>query len=100
MTSGKVRARNPGWFWIAPRVVLVTFLLTLLSFAISLFLGIVATLIAAWLRGTKPNMTVAYRHFAAPVAAAVAVIVLVCTTVVEVRQYRQSKALAGIERAS
>ncbi len=100
MPSGKVPARSPHWFWIPLRVLLVTFLLTLLSFAISLFLGILGTVIAAWLRGTHPNMRMAYLHFAAPVAAVVAVVVLAWTAVVEVRQYRQAKALAGIERAS
>ena len=100
MPTGKVPARSPRWFWIPLRVLLVTFLLTLLSFAISLLLGILGTVTAAWLRGVRPNMRMAYLHFAAPVAAVVAVVVLVWTAVVEVRQYRQAKALAGIERAS
>jgi hypothetical protein len=44
-------------------------------------------------------MTEAYKYVAAPTAMAAAVIVLVSATVVEVRRYRQAKALAGIERA-
>jgi hypothetical protein len=100
MDSGKVPARSPRWFWIPVRVLLVTFLLTLLSFAVSLLLGILGTVISAWLRGARPNLNVAYRHFAAPMAAVAGMVVLVWTAVVEVRQYRQDKALAEIERAS
>jgi uncharacterized membrane protein YeaQ/YmgE (transglycosylase-associated protein family) len=100
MAPGKVLAPGPGWFSIPLRVLLVTFLLTLLSFAVSLLLGILGTVIAAWLRGARPNMRVAYLHFAAPLAAVVAAVVLVWTTVGEVRRYRQSKALAEIERVS
>jgi ABC-type dipeptide/oligopeptide/nickel transport system permease component len=100
MATGKIPARRPRWFWIPIRVLLVTFLLTLLAFALSLLLGILGTVIAAWLRGTRPNMATAYLHFAAPMAAVVAPVVLVWTVVLEVRQYRQSKALAEIERAA
>jgi hypothetical protein len=99
MALGKVPARSSQWFWIPLRVLLVTFLLTLLSFAVSLFLGIMGTVVAAWLRGVRPNMRMAYLHFAAPVAAVVATVAIVWITAIEVRRYRQAKALAGIERA-
>lgn len=99
MASGNVPRHSPRWFWIPLRVLLVTFLLTLLSFAVSLLLGIVAIAIAAKLRGTPPHMAIAYRHFAAPVAAVLAVVVLVWTAILEVRHYQQAKALARIERA-
>ena len=80
------------------RVLLVTFLLTLLAFAVSLLLGIVGVVVGARLRAGTPNMQVAYRDVAAPVAATVFAIVLVSSIFMEVRNYRQAKTLAGIEK--
>jgi low affinity Fe/Cu permease len=91
---------QPRWVWIPVRVLLVTFLLTLLSFAVSLFVAIVGMFTAAVISGARPNMPMAYRHFALPFAAAIALVVLICTTVVEVRRFRQTKALAAIERTN
>ena len=54
------------WFLVPLRVLLVTFLLALLSFAVCLFLGILGLLISAAVRGVHPNMTVAYRQIAFP----------------------------------
>ena len=90
--------QNPAWYLIPLRVFLVTFLLTLLSFAVSLLLGILGLVIAARLRGLHPNLTAAYRHIALPTAAVVSAIVLISASAVEVRRYRQTKALAEIER--
>jgi ABC-type dipeptide/oligopeptide/nickel transport system permease component len=81
-------------------VLLVTFLLTLLVFAISLLLGILGVVIAARLRGLHPNMSIAYRYIALPTAAIAAAIVLIFSSVMEIRRYRQTKALAEIERIS
>lgn len=92
--------RPPRWYLIPVRVLLVTFIVTLLSFAVSLLLGIGGTVLAARLRGIRPDMTFAYRHVALPVAAMVAAIVLVSACFMEVRHYRQARALAQIERAS
>lgn len=80
------------------RVLLVTFLLTLLSFAVSLLLGIMGVTVGAKLRGTPPNMAIAYRHIAVPAAAMVGAIVLVSAISMEIRHYRRGKALADIER--
>ncbi len=77
----------------------VTFLLSLLSFAVSLFLAIVALVVAGEIAGTRPDMPFAYRHVAIPFAVVVAVLVVISATVVEVRRFRQAKALAAIERA-
>jgi hypothetical protein len=85
---------------IPVRVLLVTFLLTLLAFAISLLLGILALVMAARWHGVHPNMAAAYRHIALPAAAAVGATVLMVSGVLEVRHYRQTKALAEIERVS
>jgi TRAP-type C4-dicarboxylate transport system permease small subunit len=82
------------------RVLLVTFLLTLLVFAISLLLGILGVVIAARLRGLPPNMSTAYRYIALPVAAAGGAFALISASVMEIRRYRQTKALAEIERIS
>ena len=90
----------PRWYLIPARVLLVTFLFTLLSFAVSLLLGIVGIVILSRMRQIHPNMTLAYRHVALPVAASVAAVAFIASVVIEVRNYRQNKALAGIARAS
>jgi hypothetical protein len=100
MSPSNSLASKPRWYLIPLRVLLVTFLLTLLSFAVSLLLGILAVVMAARLRGVHPNMTIAYRFAAIPVAAAVGAIAFVSASVVEIRHYRQTKALAEIERIS
>jgi len=92
-------ARPPRWYLIPVRVLLVTFIVTLLSFAVSLLLGILGTLLAAKLRGIQPDMAFAYRNVALPVAGMVAAIVFVSASFMEVRHYRQARALAQIERA-
>ncbi len=98
--TSKAAPRKPRWYLIPFRVLLVTFLLTLLGFAVSLLLGIVGVFVGARLRGGTPNMQVAYRDVAAPGAAAVFAIVLVSSIFLEIRNYRQAKALAEIERVS
>jgi TRAP-type C4-dicarboxylate transport system permease small subunit len=99
MIASKVPPRRPRWLYIPIRVLLVTFLLTLLSFAVSLMLGILGTVIAARLRGLHPNMTNAYRQVAAPIAAVAGVVALISMIVQEVRRYRREKALTAIERS-
>jgi hypothetical protein len=96
--SAKLRA--PKWYGVVVRVLLVTFLLTLLTFAITLLAGIVVLAISGRAHGATPNMTVAYKYVAAPAAVLVAAVVLVATSVVEIRRYRQAKALTAIENAT
>lgn len=100
MTSALKTARKLRWYLIPFRVLLVTFLLTLLAFAVSLLLGIVGVVVGARLRGGTANMQIAYRDVAAPVAATVFAIVLVSSLFMEIRNYRQAKALSAIERVS
>jgi hypothetical protein len=100
MEAGKVRKRAPRRWLLPVRVLLVTFLITLLSFAISLFLGIIGLVILARVRGVPLDMTHAYRQFAAPTAAIVGAVALIATTVMEMRRQHQSKALAAIEEAA
>lgn len=90
----------PRWYFIPVRILLVTFLVGLMSFAISLLLGIIGILISNHIHGTHPDMTIAYRHVAFPIAAMVAGIALIVLTVLEIRSYRQTKTLAEIARAS
>ncbi len=88
--------RKPRWYFIPFRVALVTFVVTLLSFAVSLLLGILGVVIAAKIKGSHPNMVLAYRDVAVPIAALVGTVVLISSVVMEVRHYRQAKALGQI----
>ncbi len=94
------QARPPRWFTIPVRVVLVTFICTLIAFAVSLLFGIVGTLIVAALRRVHPDMRVAYRLIAIPIALVAGCVIFVLSVTIEVRHYRQLKTLAGIERVS
>lgn len=94
------RPAQPRWYLVPVRVLLVTFLLTLIAFALSLLSGIITLWSVGRLRGFHPDMTLAYRHIALPAACAVAAIALISLSVVEVRNYHRAKALLGIERAS
>jgi len=100
MPASKNPASEPHWYAIPARILLITFLLTLLSFAVSLLLGILGTVIAARVRGIHPNLTTAYRQIAFPAAAVVGAIALISATVTEIRHHRQAIALAQIERIS
>ena len=91
---------QPRWIGIPFRVFAVTFLLTLLSFAVALLLSILGTIVYSQVEHVAPNLPFAYRHIAFPFAITVGTIVLVLSLVMEIRTYRQRRALAGIERAS
>jgi hypothetical protein len=88
MSAPRAPAAKLRWFWIPLRVLLVTFLLTLLAFAACLLLGIIGLVISAWLRGVHPNMAIAYRQFAFPAAAIAAVIALIVAIAIEIRYAR------------
>jgi uncharacterized BrkB/YihY/UPF0761 family membrane protein len=100
MPASRNPASEPKWYIVQARILLITFLVTLLSFAVSLLLGIVGIVIAARLRGLHPNLTIAYRHIAFPVAAVIGSVALISASVIEIRHHRQAKALAQIERIS
>jgi hypothetical protein len=87
-----------GWLGVPARALAVTFLLTLLSFAVALLLSILGTVVYSQVEHVAPNLPFAYRHIAFPFAISVGVIVLVVMLVMEVRNYRQRRALASIER--
>ncbi len=89
--------RPPRWYAIPVRVLLLTFIGTLISFAVSLLLAIIGTVAVAAVRHVHPNMTVAYRQIALPAAAVAGSIIFVLALIMEIRHYRQSKILAALE---
>ena len=92
--------RPPRWYGIPVRVLLATFVGTLICFAVSLLVGILGTVIASAVRGIHPDMRIAYRLIALPIASVAGTIIFVFSLVMEIRHYRQTKALSGIERMS
>jgi hypothetical protein len=98
MSASASPVHKPAWYLIPARVFLLTIILTLLSFAVSLFLGILGTLVGAGLRGIHPNMTFAYRHVALPIASVAAGVVFVSAVIVEVMHYRRARVLDHMEQ--
>jgi len=92
--------RPPRWYTIPVRILLLTFIGTLISFAVSLLLGIIGTVVVSALHHVHPNMTVAYRVVALPTAVVAGGIIFVLAMTMEIRHYRQSRTLAAIERMS
>ncbi len=99
MVSG-ASPRPPHWYGVPLRVLIMTFLGTLISFAVSLLLSILGTVVVAAARRAHPDLRFAYRHIALPVALAAGAIIFVFVLVTEIRYYQQSKALSEIERVS
>jgi hypothetical protein len=93
-------SHSPRWYGIAVRVVLVTFIGTLLSFALGLLLAILGLTIVSVLRGIHADMRIAYRIVALPMALVAGGIIFVLALVMEIRHYRQNKTLSAIERLS
>jgi hypothetical protein len=93
-------SRPPRWYGIPVRVLLVTSIGTLICFAVSLLLAILGTVMGAALRGVHPDMRIAYRDIAVPVALIAGVIVFILTLIMEIRHYRQARTLSAIEKMS
>src|SRR5258708_13322722 len=91
-------SRAPHWYGIPVRVLLMTFIGTLLCFAVSLLLAIFGTLITSIVRGVHPDMSLAYRHIALPAALIVGSIVFLPASAMEVPHYRQTKALTPTQK--
>ena len=89
MPPATVPSSPVRWFLAPLRVLLVTFLLALLAFAVCLFLGILGILATAAVRGAQPNLTFAYREIAFPAAVLAGAAALVVAIVLEVRHGRQ-----------
>jgi|ERR1700722_2925130 len=99
MPSGR-HSHPPRWYTIPVRVLLLTFIGTLLCFAVSLLLAILGTVIVSALRGSHPDMRLAYRQIALPMALVAGSVVFAGALVMEIRRYRQVKTLSAIERVS
>jgi hypothetical protein len=93
-------APRSHWYGVPVRILLVTFIGTLLCFAVSLLLAIIGTVVVSRMRGLHPDMTVAYRQFALPVAVVAGTIIFVLAVAMEIRHHRQNKTLSAIERMS
>lgn len=89
---------SPHWYGIPVRVFLLTFIGTLLSFAVSLLLAILGAVIVAALRGLHADMRIAYWHVALPMALVAGAIIFVLATILEIRHYQQRKTLSAIEK--
>ena len=92
-------AQRPRWIGIPVRVVLTTLVVTLMAFAVSLLLSILGTVVYSQVKHVAPDMPYTYRYIAFPFAITVGVIVLALSLSMEIRDYRQRKTLASIERA-
>ena len=97
---GKTKAGEPRWIGIPARVFAMTFVFTLLAFAVALLLSILGMVVYSQVRHVAPNLTFAYRHIAFPFAITAGTIVLVLSLAMEIRNYRQRKTLRAIERVS
>ena len=98
--AAAVPSRSPRWYSVPARVFVLTFIGTLLTFSVTLFFAIFGTVILAALHGVHPDMRVAYRHIALPIALVAGSIIFIAALINEVRHYRQSKTLTAIERIS
>ena len=91
--------RSP-WTGIPVRAVAVTFLLTLLSFAVALLLSILGTIVYSVAAHAAPNLPFAYRHIAFPFAISVGAIVLVFTLGMEIRNHRRKNAAQSTDTST
>lgn len=89
--------RKPRLILVPLRALLVTFIVGLLAFAVSLLFGIIGTIVYARVSGKAMSLAFAYRIIALPTALAVAAVMLAISLTMEIRQYRQNRALASIE---
>jgi hypothetical protein len=94
------KANSPRWYGIPIRVLLVTFVGTLLCFAVSLLLAIIGTVMVSAVRGIPPDMRITYRLIALPLALVAGAIIFFLSVVMEARHYREAKTLAAIEKAN
>lgn len=96
----KTSSEGPRWIGVPARAFAITFLFTLLSFAVALLLSIMGAVVYSQMKHVAPNLAFAYRHIAFPFAITVGASVLVVSLGMEIRNYRRRKALEGIERVS
>jgi hypothetical protein len=92
-------SHSPRWYGVPVRILLLTFVGTLLCFSVTLLLSLIGTVVVAAMRGVHPDMRIAYRHLAVPMTVIEGAIILICASVMEIRHYHRARALSAIERA-
>ena len=100
LIPAKSPARLPSWLGIPVRVLALTFVGTLLSFAVTLLIAILGTATVSLLRGVHPDMRIAYRYIALPMALIAAPVLCLLASASEIRDFRRAKTLKAIERLS
>lgn len=100
MSMAETSSGGPRWIGIPGRIFAMTFLFTVMSFAVALLLSILGTVVYSQVKHVAPNLMFAYRHIAFPCAITAGAIVLVLSLGMEIRNYRQRKVLEGIARVS
>lgn len=93
-------SHSPRWYGVPVRILLLTFIGTLLCFSVTLLISLIGTVALGAIRGVHPDMRIAYRYFAVPMAAIEGGVVFICATVIEIRHYHRARTLSAIERAS
>ncbi len=76
---------------VAVRIALITVLITIFCFAVSLFLGIAGIVVVGMIKGGISDMSLAYRHIAFPIAMVAMTIAFFVTLVSEIKHYRRMK---------
>ncbi|HJS99406.1 MAG TPA: hypothetical protein VJ756_09960 [Terriglobales bacterium] len=93
MAEVEIVTRKPRLLGVFFRALLITFVLTLLAFAVTLLLAIVGLSLFGVMTGHRPDLANAYRYAAFPMAMLAAVVVLVTAFVAEFKRYRQRLAV-------
>jgi cytochrome bd-type quinol oxidase subunit 1 len=93
MAEVRVVTRKPRLLGVFVRALLITFVITLLAFAVTLLLAIIGLSLFGLFQGRHPDMANAYRHIAAPMAVLVAIIVLIAAFLNELKLYRRRLAV-------
>jgi hypothetical protein len=93
---------KPRLWAVGVRIVLITALATLVTFAVGLFVGITSTALLNFIRGGEVNMADAYRHIALPAATVAMVVSFIMGARNELIEYRRacSSYLRGQSRAA
>lgn len=89
MAEVGIVTRKPRLPGVLVRALLITFVLTLLGFALCLLLAIIGLSLFGLVRGHRPDMAYAYKYIAVPMAAVIALSILITATFSEFRRYRR-----------
>jgi cell shape-determining protein MreD len=89
MVEVGIVTRKPRLLGVLVRALLITFVATLLIFAVTLLLAIIGFSLFGLVQGHRPDMSNAYRYIALPMAVLAAVIVLVTAFLNEFKLYRR-----------